>query len=80
MSMGNQIILGTPFYLILAYVVIFPGLAAFFLDKGISIIGANRAGNFFTPDADYGRNHGDDILVKNSCSIMYLVHYSLLQA
>ena len=47
MSMGNIIILGTPFYLTLAYVVIFPGLAAFFFwIKGISIIGANRAGIF----------------------------------
>ena len=47
MSMGNQIILGKSFYLILGYVVIFPGLAAFFFwIKGISIIGANRAGIF----------------------------------
>ena len=47
MRMGNPIILGKPFYLILAYVVIFPGLAAFFFwIKGISIIGANRAGIF----------------------------------
>ena len=47
MSMGNKIILGKPFYLILGYVVIFPGLAAFFFwIKGISIIGANRAGIF----------------------------------
>ena len=46
-NMGNSIILGKPFYLILAYVVIFPGLAAFFFwIKGISIIGANRAGVF----------------------------------
>jgi len=47
MSMGNKIILGKSFYLILGYVVIFPGLAAFFFwIKGISIIGANRAGIF----------------------------------
>ena len=47
MSMGHLIILGKPFYLTLAYVVIFPGLAAFFFwIKGISIIGANRAGIF----------------------------------
>ena len=47
MNMGNLIILGKPFYLILGYVVIFPGLAAFFFwIKGISIIGANRAGIF----------------------------------
>jgi len=47
MSMGNEIILGKPFYLILGYVVIFPGLASFFFwIKGISIIGANRAGIF----------------------------------
>ena len=47
MNMGNLIILGKPFYLILGYVVIFPGLAAFFFwIQGISIIGANRAGIF----------------------------------
>ena len=47
MNMGNHIVLGKPFYLILTYVVIFPGLAAFFFwIKGISIIGANRAGIF----------------------------------
>ena len=47
MSMGNLIILGKPFYLTLAYVVIFPGLTSFFFwIKGISIIGANRAGVF----------------------------------
>jgi len=46
-SMGNLIILGKPFYFTLAYVVIFPGLTAFFFwIKGISIIGANRAGIF----------------------------------
>ena len=47
MSMGKLIILEKQFYLTLAYVVIFPGLAAFFFwIKGISIIGANRAGIF----------------------------------
>ncbi len=47
MSMGKLIVLEKPFYLTLAYVVIFPGLAAFFFwIKGISIIGANRAGIF----------------------------------
>ena len=47
LSMGKLIILEKPFYLTLAYVVIFPGLAAFFFwIKGISIIGANRAGIF----------------------------------
>mgnify|MGYP001333568200 FL=1 len=47
MSMGNVIILGKPFYLTLAYVVIFPGLASFFFwIKGIALIGANRAGIF----------------------------------
>ena len=44
---GNQIVLGKPFILTLSYVVIFPGLASFFFwIKGISIIGANRAGVF----------------------------------
>ena len=45
--LGNTIKLGTPFYLTLTYVVFFPGLLAFFFwIKGISIIGANRAGIF----------------------------------
>ena len=47
MNLGYKIILGIPFYLTLAYVVLFPGLASFFFwIKGISIIGANRAGIF----------------------------------
>ena len=47
MSMGYVIKLGKPFYLTLTYVVIFPGLASFFFwIKGISLIGANRAGAF----------------------------------
>ena len=47
MSMGNLIKLEKPFYLTLAYVVIFPGLASFFFwIKGIALIGANRAGIF----------------------------------
>ena len=45
--LGNNIKLDKPFYLTLLYVVIFPGLLAFFFwIKGISIIGANRAGIF----------------------------------
>ena len=47
MIFGNQIVFGKPFILTLSYVVIFPGLASFFFwIKGISIIGANRAGVF----------------------------------
>ena len=47
MNLGHMIVLGLPFYLTLSYVVIFPGLLAFFFwIKGISIIGANRAGVF----------------------------------
>ena len=47
MSFGNKIVLGLPFILTLSYVVLFPGLFAFlFWIKGISIIGANRAGVF----------------------------------
>jgi len=47
MNTGNIIKLGKPFYLTLTYVVLFPGLASFFFwIKGISIIGANRAGVF----------------------------------
>ena len=45
--LGNYIVLEKPFFLTLAYVVIFPGLLSFlFWIKGISIIGANRAGIF----------------------------------
>ena len=45
--MGYTINLEKPFYLTLGYVVFFPGLASFFFwIKGISIIGANRAGAF----------------------------------
>tara|TARA_B100000242_G_C43033286_1_gene481576 strand:- start:773 stop:1684 length:912 start_codon:yes stop_codon:yes gene_type:complete len=44
---GNFIKLKKSFYFTLSYVVIFPGLLAFFFwIKGISIIGANRAGIF----------------------------------
>ena len=47
MYLGNVIVLGVPFILTLTYVVFFPGLASFiFWIKGISIIGANRAGVF----------------------------------
>ena len=47
MSLGNKIQFDKPFYLTLGYVVLFPGLASFFFwIKGISIIGANRAGIF----------------------------------
>ena len=46
-KLGNPLILNKNFILTLSYVVIFPGLAAFFFwIKGISIIGANRAGIF----------------------------------
>ena len=46
-SSGQIIKLQTPFYLILAYVVLFPSLVAnYFYIKGISIIGANRTGAF----------------------------------
>ena len=47
MYLGNVIVLGIPFVLTLTYVVFFPGLASFiFWIKGISLIGANRAGVF----------------------------------
>ena len=45
--LGSKLELNKPFYLTLIYVVFFPGLFAFFFwIKGISIIGANRAGIF----------------------------------
>ena len=47
MYLGHLIVLGKPFILTLTYVVLFPGLAAFFFwIKGISLIGANRSGVF----------------------------------
>ena len=46
-KLGNPLIINKPFVLTLTYVVLFPGLASFFFwIKGISIIGANRAGVF----------------------------------
>lgn len=44
-SIGNQIKLDKPFFLILAYVIFFPGIISFFFwIKGVELIGANRAG------------------------------------
>jgi drug/metabolite transporter (DMT)-like permease len=46
-QMGYRITLDQNFSMILFYVVLFPGLASFiFWIKGVSIIGANRAGVF----------------------------------
>ncbi len=46
-QIGSRISLDIPFILILSYVVLFPGLASFFLwIKGISLIGTNRSGVF----------------------------------
>ena len=45
--MGYRLILNQNFYMILLYVVLFPGLASFiFWIKGVALIGANRAGVF----------------------------------
>ena len=45
--MGYRIILNQSFYMILFYVVLFPGLISFiFWIKGVALIGANRAGIF----------------------------------
>ena len=47
MNMGNSIKLEKPFFLTMAYVVLFPGLASFFFwIKGVALIGANRSGVF----------------------------------
>ena len=44
-NIGNEIKFDLPFFLILTYVVFFPGLISFFLwIKGVGLIGANRAG------------------------------------
>ena len=46
-QLGFRITLEKPFFLILSYIVLLPGLASFILwIKGISIIGANRSGVF----------------------------------
>ncbi|MGY9060612.1 MAG: EamA family transporter, partial [Candidatus Puniceispirillales bacterium] len=46
-QMGYRITLDQNFFMILFYVVLFPGLASFiFWIKGVSLIGANRAGVF----------------------------------
>ena len=46
-QMGYRIILNQSFYMILFYVVLFPGLISFiFWIKGVALIGANRAGIF----------------------------------
>ena len=46
-NLGNPLVLNKQFILTLSYVVLLPGLASFFFwIKGISIIGANRAGIF----------------------------------
>ena len=46
-QMGYRIILNQSFYMILFYVVLFPGLISFiFWIKGVALIGANRAGVF----------------------------------
>ena len=46
-KMGHRIIINQNFFIILFYVVLFPGLASFiFWIKGVSLIGANRAGIF----------------------------------
>jgi len=45
--MGFRMVLDQNFFMILFYVVLFPGLASFiFWIKGVSLIGANRAGVF----------------------------------
>ena len=46
-QIGYRIVLDQNFLMILFYVVLFPGLASFiFWIKGVSLIGANRAGIF----------------------------------
>ncbi len=44
-NMGNIVNFNVPFFLILFYVILFPGITSFFFwIKGVSLIGANRAG------------------------------------
>ena len=45
LNFGNHIKLDIPFFLILIYVIFFPGnISFFFWIKGVGLIGANRAG------------------------------------
>ena len=61
MHQGNLIVLGIPFILTLIYVVFFPGLASFFFwIKGISLIGANRAGIFLHFNANFWSSNGNN--------------------
>ena len=71
-QIGLDINLELPFILILSYVVLFPGLASFILwIKGISMIGANRSGVFFS-NANFKYNNGNDFfMVKNLCFIIF---------
>ncbi|GIS77196.1 MAG: hypothetical protein CM1200mP13_05550 [Candidatus Pelagibacterales bacterium] len=46
-QIGFRINLELPFILILSYVVLFPGLASFFMDKRNIMIGANRLVFFY---------------------------------
>ena len=72
MTFGNQIVLGKPFILTLSYVVLFPGLASFFFwIKGISIIGANRAGVFLHLMPVFGSIMAIFFLMKNLCFTIY---------
>tara|TARA_B100000965_G_scaffold404850_1_gene436856 strand:+ start:1864 stop:2763 length:900 start_codon:yes stop_codon:yes gene_type:complete len=44
-NMGNVVSFNVPFFLILFYVILFPGITSFFFwIKGVALIGANRAG------------------------------------
>ena len=44
-NMGNVVNFNVPFFLILFYVILFPGITSFFFwIKGVALIGANRAG------------------------------------
>ena len=60
-QMGYRIVLNQNFYMILFYVVLFPGLISFiFWIKGVALIGANRAGVFLHMMPIIKCNYGND--------------------
>ena len=59
--MGYRIVLNQSFYMILFYVVLFPGLISFiFWIKGVALIGANRAGVFLHMMPSFKCDYGND--------------------
>ena len=86
MNMGNSIKLEKPFFLILTYVVLFPGLASFFfLDQRCSFDRCNSLGSIFTFNANFWRSNGYDnfwwkiYVLSFVRSIVYFNGHSLIK-